>query len=131
MFKIAGLEDIEAKVHRTLRRNVGAWEEAGAGKFVLNVIKEGFKLNIKELPGKYEEKNNKSFFKEEEFAQEAIEKLVKMKVLKEVSWEEVDCINPLTMAISMSSPRPVSSSLRVLCSSYMWSSRVISCTLLT
>ena len=100
VFEILALEDIEKKVHGTLRRHVQAWEEAGAGRFVINVIKEGFKLNMKELPGSYEEKNNKSFDKEDVFGKEAIMKLVEMRVLKEVVKEEVSCINPLTVAIN-------------------------------
>jgi len=87
-------------VHGTLGRHLQAWEEAGAGKFVRNVIKEGFRLNMKEFPGFYEEKNNQSFEKEKVFRVEAIKKLVKMKVLKEVSKEEVSCVNPLTVAIN-------------------------------
>ena len=46
------------------------------------------------------EKNNKSFIKEEEFGKEAIMKLVNMKVLMEVRKEEVNCINPLTVAVN-------------------------------
>ena len=98
VFEIVALEDVEKQVHGTLRRHLEAWEEAGAGKFATNVIKEGFKLNMKEVPGAYEEKNNKSFEKDEKFAKEAIMKLVKMKVLKEVKREEVSCVNPLTVA---------------------------------
>ena len=100
VFEMIGQEDIEAKVHGTLGRHLEAWEEAGAGKFVTNVIKEGFRLNMKEMPGSYEEKNNKSFENEKEFGVEAIKKLVRMKVLKEVSKKEVSCINPLTVAIN-------------------------------
>ena len=100
VYEIMGLEDIEKKVHGTLQRHLRAWEEAGAGKFAVNVIKEGFKLNMRELPGSYEEKNNKSFVKEEDFGKDAIMKLVEMKVLKEVAKEEVSCVNPLTVAIN-------------------------------
>ena len=60
VFKIGQFDDIESKVYGTLKRNVRAWEQAGADKFVINVIKEGLKLNMKEMPGKYEEKNNHS-----------------------------------------------------------------------
>ena len=100
VFAIEGLDDVEAKVHGTLWRNVKAWEEAGAGGFVMSVIKDGFKLNINQMPEDYEEKNNKSFLKEEKFAVESITKLVKMKILKEVERDEVSCVNPLTVAIN-------------------------------
>ena len=39
---VIDLSELEAKVQGTLRKNVKAWEEAGAGSFVLNVINEGF-----------------------------------------------------------------------------------------
>ena len=44
---------------------------------------------MKEVPGFYEEKNNQSFEREKVFGVKAIKKSVKMKVLKEVSKEEV------------------------------------------
>ena len=65
---IGGVNELEVKVRGTLRRNVKAWEEAGAGPFALSVIKDGFKLNMNQMPEAYEEENNKSFQKEEEFA---------------------------------------------------------------
>ena len=98
-FDIGGLDEVEVKVRGTLWRNVKAWEEAGAGNFVLSVMKDGFKLNMNQMPEDYEEENNKSFLKEEEFAIEAIMKLVKMKILREVEGDEVSCVNPLTVAV--------------------------------
>ena len=73
-FVIGGLDEVEVKVRGTLRRNVKTWEEAGAGNFVLSVIKDGFKLNMNQMPEDYEEENNKSFLKEEKFAIEAVMK---------------------------------------------------------
>ena len=52
------------------------------------------------MPGAYEEENNKSFEKDQEFAIEAGEKLVKLEILKEVKRCEVSCVNPLTVAIN-------------------------------
>jgi hypothetical protein len=90
----------EVKVRVTLLRHVKAWEDAGAGAFALGVIKEGFKLNMHRIPGAYEEENNKSFEKDQEFAIKAVEKLVKLEILKEVKRSEVSCVNPLTVAIN-------------------------------
>ena len=45
-------------------------------------------------------RRTRAFKKEKVFGVEAIKKLVRMKVLKEVSKEEVSCINPLTVAIN-------------------------------
>ena len=97
---IGGVNELEVKVRGTLRRNVKAWEEAGAGPFALSVIKDGFKLIMNQMPEAYEEENNKSFQKEEEFAIEAVMKLVKMEILKEVERDEVSCVNPLTVAVN-------------------------------
>ena len=99
-FGIGGLEEGEVKVRGTLLRNVKAWEDAGAGAFALGVIKDGFKLNMNQMPEAYEEGNNKSFKKDEEFAIEAVRKLVKLEILKEVERGEVSCVNPLTVAIN-------------------------------
>jgi hypothetical protein len=95
-----GIDGGEVKVQGTLLRHVKAWEDAGAGAFALGVIKEGFKLSMHLVPGAYEEENNKSFEKDREFAIEAVEKLVKLEILKEVERSEVSCVNPLTVAIN-------------------------------
>ena len=97
---IGGLDDKEVKVRGTLFRHVEAWQAAGAGAFALGVIKEGFKLDMFKMPGAYEEGNNKSFEKDREFAIEAVRKLVKLEILKEVGRSEVRCVNPLTVAIN-------------------------------
>ena len=94
------LYTIHHKVRGTLLRHVKAWEDAGAGAFALGVIKEGFKLSMHLVPGAYEEENNKSFEKDREFAIKAVEKLVKLEILKEVERSEVSCVNPLTVAIN-------------------------------
>ena len=48
------------------------------------------------MPEAYEEENNKSFEKDQEFAGEAVKKMVKLEILKEVERSEVSCVNPLT-----------------------------------
>ena len=106
-FDIGGLEDGEVKVRGTLFRNIKAWEDAGAGAFALGVIKEGFKLNVHHMPEAYEEGNNKSFEKDQEFAIEAVRKLVKLEILKEVERSEVSCVNPLTVAINGVGKKPL------------------------
>ena len=97
---MGGLDDKEVKVRGTLLRHVEAWQDAGAGPFALGVIKEGFKLDMFRMPGVYEEGNNKSFEKDQEFAIEAVKKLVKLEILKEVGRSKVRCVNPLTVAIN-------------------------------
>ena len=87
-------------VVESLRNHKDVWEEFGAGKMCMNIIEEGLKLNftVKGLPGKYQEKNNKSFFNNKNFATEEIEKLLRRRVIEEVNHEEVACINPMSVA---------------------------------
>ena len=87
-------------VVESLRNHKEVWEEFGAGKMCMNIIEEGLKLNftVKGLPGKYQEKNNKSFFNNKNFATEEIEKLLMRRVIEEVNHEEVACINPMSVA---------------------------------
>ena len=99
-FVDTGAGDCEVKVRGTLLRHIEAWEAAGAGAFALGVIKEGFKLSMVSTPEAYEEDNNKSFKKDREFAIEAVQKLLKLEILKEVQRKEVTCVNPLTVAIN-------------------------------
>ena len=92
-------EDLETRVQGTLREHIGAWENAGAGNFALNVIREGFRLNLQGTPGQYKEKNNRRYEVHKEFAVQAVLKLAKLKILQEVDRTEVDCVNPLTVAV--------------------------------
>ena len=99
------VEDKALLVHDSLRRHVEAWKEAGAGRFAIEVIEKGFKLDLEREPERYEEKNNKNFMKEEEFGNEAVLKLLQANVLKEVKKEEVWCVNPLSVAINSEGKR--------------------------
>ena len=87
-------------VVESLRNHTEGWKKFGAGKMCMNIIEEGLKLNftLKGLPGKYQEKNNKSFINNKIFATEEVEKLLKRKVIEEVKREEVACINPMSVA---------------------------------
>lgn len=49
------------------------------------------------MPPRYKEKNNKLYFEEQDWVNKVVEKLVKLKVVKEVSQAKFVCINPLTM----------------------------------
>ena len=95
-----GVGDAGVNVRGTLLRHIDACKDAGAGAFALGVIKEGFKLSMQSAPGAYEEGNNKSFEKDREFAIDAVQKLVKLEILKEVERSEVTCVNPLMVAIN-------------------------------
>ena len=68
--ELEGEEVRESKVEEdslvvdSLRNHTEGWINFGAGKMCMNIIEEGLKLNftLKGLPGKYQEKNNKSFY---------------------------------------------------------------------
>ena len=52
----------DRKVVDALKGKVGVWAEYGAGKMVQQVLKGGLRLNFSgELPGAYQERNNKIF----------------------------------------------------------------------
>ena len=68
--------------------------------FCLRVIKEGYKLQLKDCSEdvKYEEKSNKSYREYREFANEAVDKLVAIGVVKRVNSSKF--VSPLTVAVN-------------------------------
>ena len=94
--------DATRRVTTTLRDRYSHWEKTGASIFSLSVIKEGSKIRLEDCPAglKYEEKNNKSYGKHEAFANEAVAKMEKIKVVERVRKEECRFINPLTVAVN-------------------------------
>ena len=95
-------EDDEAKLKltTTLKDHIKHWEETGASNFCLNVIKQGYKMKLEDWDEttEYQEKNNKSYFENQEFANKAVDTMAKYGVVKRV--ETAKCINPLTVAIN-------------------------------
>ena len=91
-----------SKVTTTLRDHYSHWKETGASQFSLSVIKDGYKIKLEKCPEdvKYEEDNNSSYRKHKEFANEAVAKMEKIKVVKRVKKEECRFINPLTVAVN-------------------------------
>ena len=93
-------QDIDLKVHDTLNRHVSKWEAIQANNFCLGVIKEGYKMSFVDgkEPNDYREKNNKSFIKNKDFGLDAVDKLVKNKIVQEVDRDKLKCVNPLSVA---------------------------------
>ena len=93
-------EDDEAKLKltTTLKDHIKHWEETGASNFCLNVIKQGYKMKLEDWDEttEYQEKNNKSYFENQEFANKAVDTMANYGVVKRV--ETAKCINPLTVA---------------------------------
>ena len=94
--------DATSRVTTTLRDHFSHWKKTGAPHFSLSVIKEGYKIRLEDCPKgmKYEEKNNKSYEKHEAFANEAVAKMEKIKVVERVKKEDCRFINPLTVAVN-------------------------------
>ena len=91
-------QGVELLVYGTLKRHLGFWEESGASTFAKSVIRDGFKLNLLQVPGKYEEPNNASYRVHKNWANQAVGKLKQASLVKKVSKEELECCNPLTVA---------------------------------
>ena len=91
-------EEAQEKLTTTLKDHYKHWEETGASNFCLGVIKNGYRIKFKGLEEdvNYREKNNKSYFEEKDFANEAVDKMLKFGVVKKV--EDAKCVNPLTVA---------------------------------
>ena len=88
-------EDLENKVHDTLARHASFWRESGASNFAVSVIENGYVPQIWENLQEYEEKNNGSYREEKSWANEAMSKLVRAKLVREVDRRSLVCINPL------------------------------------
>ena len=91
-------EGLEDKIHDTLRRHVSFWKESGASNFAISVVENGYVPQMWENPQEYEEKNNGSYREERIWANEAVGKLVRARLVREVDRRSLVCVNPLTVA---------------------------------
>ena len=89
---------IEGKIHDTFRKHVEFWRESGASDFAVSVILNGYVPQMQRNPERYQEKNNKSYRDEMVWANEAVYKLQRAKIVVETRKESLWCINPLTVA---------------------------------
>ena len=95
-------EEVNAtrRVTTTLRDHYSHWKKTEASGFSLSVIREGYKLEDCPKNWKYEEKNNSSYNNYKEFADEAVARMEKIKVVERVKKEDCRFINPLTVAVN-------------------------------
>ena len=91
-------KDLENKVHDTLARHASFWRESGASSFAVSVVENGYVPQMWENPQNYEEKNNGSYREEKVWANEAVFKLARAKLVREVDRRSLCCVNPLTVA---------------------------------
>ena len=87
---------IKAGVQGRLRRLVKFWKkELHGSEFVLNVIKDGYKILMVSFPEQYYQHNNKSSLKYS-FVESAIEELLYKNSVKRVENQPL-CCNPLSV----------------------------------
>ena len=64
--------DLESKVHDTMWRHVGFWKETRASEFAISIVENGYVPQLWDNPEKYEERNNLSYRKEKDWANDAV-----------------------------------------------------------
>ena len=92
-----GISDINVKGR--LKKSVEFQERIGTSKFILDVIKEGYKIVLLHKPEKTFLKNNKSSIKHKHFVDTAIVELLKGGLIKELQ-NRPHMVNPLTVSIN-------------------------------
>jgi len=80
-----------------LKENILFWESIGASEWVLDIIREGYKIPFVSTPMSAFSGNNKSAFEETEFVTDSITKLLKNGSVKEVK-NKPYIVNPLSVA---------------------------------
>ena len=81
--------EVEEKVHNTLRMHLDFWKESGASEFAVSVIMNGYVPQMQREPERYKESNNKSYKEERAWANEAVGKLLRAKIVRDTSLEEL------------------------------------------
>jgi hypothetical protein len=89
-----GISDVNVK--ERLKKSVEFWEQIGTSKFILDVIKEGYKIPLLHKPEKTFLRNNKSSIEHKHFVDTAIVELLKGDLVKELS-NRPHVVNPLTV----------------------------------
>ena len=102
----AGVSDEAKRVIGSLRRNAGAWVELGASEYILDTVKNGYKIPFYETPEPAKFRNNKSALNEREFVNKAISDLIEIGGAIEVKVPPT-VVNPLTVASKNSKKRLV------------------------
>ncbi|KAK3087671.1 hypothetical protein FSP39_008985 [Pinctada imbricata] len=82
-----------------LSQHIDHWKEGGASEFILNVVREGYRLPFKEKPTHEVLKNNKSALDNPNIVSEEIDKLLVKKCIQEID-HVPKVVNPLTVAFN-------------------------------
>ncbi|MES9879252.1 MAG: hypothetical protein ABW185_00020, partial [Sedimenticola sp.] len=87
---------VESPVGR-LQRCYEKWDAVGANRYILDVIKKGYKLPMKYTPGSIELSNNKSARDNPEFVESEVKNLLAKSCIRQVGIKPY-VVNPLTVA---------------------------------
>ena len=98
-------------VRGRLAKCISEWEGINAPGFILEVIREGYKIPFVSLPPPKHSVNNLSAIKEADFVCEAILDLLKMHCIEELS-EVPNIVNPLSVSIQSSGKKRLILDLR-------------------
>ena len=92
--------DVDMKVTNTLKEHYSFWVETNASEFAKSVIRNGYIPSLSSLPQKYEEPNNRSYVENKAWANDAVCRLLKTRVIEEVNKSDLVCISPLSVAFN-------------------------------
>ena len=87
----------ELSPYNRLKMASKTWQEAGAGRYILSVVEEGYKIPFKEVPDVQKSRNNKSARDNPEFVSKEIKNLLKKGCISEVN-SLPHVVNPLSVA---------------------------------
>ena len=104
-------EESDKSVRGRLAKCISEWERINAPGFILEVIREGYKIPFVSLLPPKHGVNNLSAIKETDFVCEAILDLLKMNCIKELS-EVPNIVNPLSVSIQSSGKKRLILDLR-------------------
>ena len=104
-------EESDRSVRGRLYKCISEWERIKAPGFILEVIREGYKIPFVSLPPPKHGVNNLSAIKEADFVYEAILDLLKINRIEELS-EVRNIANPLSVSIQSSGKKRLILDLR-------------------
>lgn len=90
---------LNGNVKGRLKKNVSFWEKIGANEYILDTLRNGYKLPLFSVPQRSISKNNKSALDNMDFVEKAVSELLKNHCVVEVPFTP-HIINPLTVSIN-------------------------------
>ena len=96
-----------------LKKHIQFWYEIGAPQFILNIIRDGYKLPFKYIPKQNVLKNNRSAEKHSEFVNEALAELLKSGRIIE-SKIRPHAVNPLSVSVQATGKKRLILDLRYI-----------------